>query len=246
MNPLLQPTVSQNVMDLVLNAGLVAKIVLGILLLFSLVSWAIILDKMRVFRRVRRDSDGFLRQFRKQNAPKEILQASRQFGRNPFAAVFKDAYRLFSTGDGNSQSSGIGGGIDLVREQRAKRNYSHEELVHLFDSVATREVLELEKNLTFLATTGSVSPFFGLFGTVWGVMSAFLAIGFTGSADLSVVAPGIAEALITTVSGLGAAIPAVIAYNYFVSRLKRMSAEIEIFHANLIETFARRETHGVR
>ncbi|MFQ5772021.1 MAG: MotA/TolQ/ExbB proton channel family protein, partial [bacterium] len=104
----------------------------------------------------------------------------------------------------------------------------------------------LEKHLVFLATTGSVSPFFGLFGTVWGVMSAFLAIGFTGSADLSVVGPGIAEALITTVAGLGAAIPAVIAYNYFVNKLKRLSSELEIFYANLIETFVRKEVHEIR
>ncbi|MCG8608438.1 MotA/TolQ/ExbB proton channel family protein [bacterium] len=246
MNPLLQPTVSQNIIDLVINASIVAKIVLAILTLFSLASWAIIIDKLRVFRRIQRDSDRFLLQFKKHKSPKDILQSSRQFARNPFSAVFKEAYWLFRKENGAGQGSELGGGIDLVREQRSKGNHTHEELVHLFDSVATREVLELEKNLVFLATTGSVSPFFGLFGTVWGVMSAFLSIGFTGSADLSVVAPGIAEALITTVAGLGAAIPAVIAYNYFVSKLKRLSSEIEIFYANLIETFMRKEPHEVR
>jgi biopolymer transport protein TolQ len=181
--------------------------------------------------------------FQKRVTIREILQASRQYPNNPFAAVFKEAYWLLSKRDGAYTNPE---GIDMLREQKTAKKYNSEDLVRLFDSVATQEVLKLEKSLSFLATAGSVSPFFGLFGTVWGVMSAFLAIGFTGSADLSVVAPGIAEALITTVAGLGAAIPAVMAYNYFVSKLKRLSSELEIFYANLIEALARKEAHEIR
>ena len=243
---LVQASVSQNLLDLIVNAGIVAKIVLGILLLFSLVSWGIIFDKFRVFRRLRMETDKFLLLFQKHKGPREIFQSASQFPRNPFAAVFKEAYWLLTQKDGDTTNPTLGGGVDLMREQKSKANHTSDELVRLFDSVASREVLELERHLTFLATTGSVSPFFGLFGTVWGVMSAFLAIGFTGSADLSVVAPGIAEALITTIAGLGAAIPAVIAYNYFVNKLKRLSSELEIFYAKLIESFARKEAHEAR
>ncbi|MFQ5675614.1 MAG: MotA/TolQ/ExbB proton channel family protein [bacterium] len=236
---------SQSALDLVLHAGIVAKIVLGLLLLFSIVSWGIILDKFRVFRRLRKESDSFMRLFQMRKGVREIFQASRQSPNNPFAAVFKEAYWLFSKSD-TSANPTMSAGVDLLREQKTKSEHSSDDLVRLFDSVASREVLNLEKNLVFLATTGSVSPFFGLFGTVWGVMEAFLAIGLTGSADLSIVAPGIAEALITTVAGLGAAIPAVIAYNYFVNKLKRLSSELEIFYSNLIEAFSKKETHEVQ
>ncbi len=244
--PTAQPFQTPNIFDLLVNAGIVAKIVLLILLLFSTISWAIILGKYWTFWRVRRESDRFLRLFNERKGVREILQASRQLARNPFAEVFKEAYWHFNRNDGTPGGSQMGGSIDMLREQKTKPNQSSDDLVRLFDSVASREVLRLEKSLVFLATTGSVSPFFGLFGTVWGVMSAFLAIGFTGSADLSVVAPGIAEALITTAAGLAAAIPAVMAYNYFVNKLKRISAELEIFYSNLIQAFTRKEGHEVR
>ncbi|RMF61455.1 MAG: hypothetical protein D6743_13510 [Calditrichaeota bacterium] len=241
-----QPLYSPNVLDLILNAGLVAKAVLAILLIFSVISWGIILDKLRVFRRVRKESDNFLKLFQMRKSAREIFQASRLYPSNPFAAVFKEAYWLLNKESAPRSNPELGEHLELLREQKSKLSHSSDDLVRLFDSVASREVMNLERHLVFLATTGSVSPFFGLFGTVWGVMSAFLAIGFTGSADLSVVAPGIAEALITTIAGLGAAIPAVMAYNYFINRLKRISSELEIFYANLIEAFTRKEAHEVR
>lgn len=236
----------QNVVDLVLNASIVAKVVLGILFVFSLISWAVIFDKLRVFRRVRKDSENFQRLFQKRKSIREILQASKTYTSNPFAAVFKEAYWIFNKNDASYTAPNPGTGVDMLREPRQKPNHSSDDLVRVFDSAAMKEMLQLEKNLVFLATTASVSPFFGLFGTVWGVMSAFLAVGYTGSADISVVAPGIAEALITTVVGLGAAIPALIAYNYFVNKLKRLSSELEIFYSNLIEAFVKKESHEVR
>ena len=236
---------SPNFLDLILNAGIVAKVVLAILLIFSVISWGIILDKLRVFRRLRKDTASFMHLFQMRKGVREIFQTSKHYPHNPFAAVFKEAYWLFNK-SGGQENPTLPGNLDLLREQKARPDHSSSDLMRLFDSVASREVLNLEKNLVFLATTGSVSPFFGLFGTVWGVMSSFLAIGFTGSADLSVVAPGIAEALITTAAGLAAAIPAVMAYNYFVNKLKRVSAELEIFYSNLIEAFARKEVHEVR
>jgi biopolymer transport protein TolQ len=239
-------SLSQNVLDLVSSAGIVVKIVLLILLLFSVISWAVIFDKLRVFRRLRKESEEFLSFFRKHKGAREILQVGRKYMTNPFYVVFKEAYWLINKGEASYPESSMSGTVELLREQRTKKNHTPEDLVRLFDSVASREVLGLEKHLVFLATTGTVSPFFGLFGTVWGVMSAFMAIGYTGSADLSVVAPGLAEALITTVAGLGAAIPAVIAYNYFVNKLKRLSAELEIYYSDLIETITKKEAHEVR
>ena len=242
---LTQQFLSRNPLDLIFNAGLIAKIVLAILLLFSVISWGIILDKWRVFRKLNRESDKFLELFKERKSVREIYQASKKLQQNPFAAVFKEAYWMLSRNE-EDESPGFGGQSGIGQMMNGAGHHSAADLVRVFDSVASREVLNLEKHLTFLATTGSVSPFFGLFGTVWGVMSAFLTIGFTGSADLSVVAPGIAEALITTVAGLGAAIPAVMSYNYFVSKLKRLSSELEIFYSNLIEAFARKEAHEVR
>jgi len=226
---------SQDILNLVLQSGTVAKIVLAILLLLSIVSWAIIIDKLRVLRRVRKESESFLRLFQMRKSIREILQASRQYTHNPFTAVFKEASWVFSKEDSDAR------GMEL----KVKPAHNSEGMIRLFDSVASREILLLEKYLVFLATTGSASPFVGLFGTVWGIMSAFLAIGYTGSSDLSVVAPGIAEALITTAGGLAAAIPAVVGYNYFVNKIKRLSSEVEIFYSNLIETFMRREVHEV-
>jgi len=240
-----QPLLSPDVLDLFLDAGLVAKIVLGILFFFSVISWGIILDKIRVFSRLRRETEHFMKLFREHKSVREIFQASRGYPSNPFASVFKEAYWVFTGSNSESGSMDVTGGAAMLRDKLAQP-HSSDDLIRVFDSAASREVLNLEKHLPFLATTGSVSPFFGLFGTVWGIMSAFLSIGMTGSADLSVVAPGIAEALITTVAGLGAAIPAVIAYNIFVSKLKRLSAELEIFYSNLIDAFARKETHEVR
>jgi biopolymer transport protein TolQ len=232
--------VSQDAMDLVLNSSFAAKMVLVILLLLSLVSWTVILDKLRQFRRLRKESNSFMQLFQKRRGVREILSASKRYPQNPFAAVFKEAYWLFNQQD--SKYSAVAPEVDI----RNKPTHAPDDLVRLFDSVASREVLNLEKNLIFLATTGSISPFLGLLGTVWGVMSSFLAIGFTGSADLSVVAPGIAEALVTTIAGLAAAIPAVVAYNFFVSKLKRLSTELDIFYSNLIEAFGRRESSEVR
>ena len=232
--------VSQDALDLVLNSSFAAKTVLVILLLLSLVSWTVILDKLRQFRRLRKESNSFMQLFQKRKGVREILSASKRFPQNPFAAVFKEAYWLFNQQD--SKYSAVAPEVD----NRNKPTHAPDDLVRLFDSVASREVLNLEKNLIFLATTGSISPFLGLLGTVWGVMSSFLSIGFTGSADLSVVAPGIAEALVTTIAGLAAAIPAVVAYNFFVSKLKRLSTERDIFYSNLIEAFGRRESSEVR
>jgi len=203
-----------SVLQLVLQAGIVVKIVLLILLFFSIVSWAIIIFKQRYFSKANRESEQFLRAYRSNRDPKALFKATKGLTLSPIANVFKSVY----SDEGHRDRSEV---------KRLLRRYE------------TLESVKLEKYLNFLATTGSTTPFIGLFGTVWGIMNSFHGIGAAGSASLAVVAPGIAEALIATAVGLAAAIPAVIAYNYYLSMSRKMIVEMEDFSEDLIELFGR-------
>lgn len=206
---------------LVLGAGAVAKAILSILFCFSIVSWAIIGEKLLLLRRIRRESEEFLSVFEHT----ADLSAARRTYTGSYGTPL---YRLFQMGyrwrEGRSSSPG--------EDEETLRN--------ALDLAASTELSNIERRLSFLATTASVSPFFGLLGTVWGVMRSFISIGERGSASIGVVAPGIAEALITTVVGLGAAIPAVIAYNYLVGRTERVRTEMERFSFDLIRALRRK------
>lgn len=205
---------NDSVIQLILQAGYVVKGVLLILLFFSVVSWAIIFFKQRYFSRANKESEQFLRAYRVNRDPKSLYQATRNLFLSPIANVFKSVYT-----------------------DEAKRDRG--EIKRLLRRYETLESVKLEKYLNFLATTGSTTPFIGLFGTVWGIMNAFHGIGSAGSASLAVVAPGIAEALIATAVGLAAAIPAVIAYNYYLSMARKMIIEMEDFSEDLLELFTR-------
>ncbi len=199
-----------SIFRLVLDASPFAKIILVVLLGFSVVSWAVIIDKFRTFRAASRYSELFLRRFREGAGLEELSTISRQTQSGPYSRILLQALSQMPAARqreqaGSSQSQGP----EELARVRSAMNRS-----------AGAEVTTLETYLNFLATTGSVTPFVGLLGTVWGVMSSFLGMGVRGSATLSVVAPGIAEALIATVAGLAAAIPAVIAYNYFLGRVR--------------------------
>ena len=207
----------ENVLHLILQAGGVVKLVLMILLVFSFVSWAIIVYKHRVLSLAAKQSEAFVKAFRAARSSretKELVTAAKGLEASPLANVFLSV-----------QAEGSRSSREEIR--RALKRY------------ATLEAVILESHLTFLATTGSTTPFIGLFGTVWGIMNAFRSIGAAGSASLAVVAPGIAEALVTTAAGLAAAIPAVIAYNYYLSRTRRMIIEIDDFLEELLEFFSR-------
>lgn len=146
--------------------------------------------------------------------PKDLFSTSRKYPISPLALLFKSVY--------------------------SEKTYSEsDELKRMLRRYSTLEGTKLQRYLNFLATTGSTTPFIGLFGTVWGIMNAFRGIGAAGSASLAVVAPGIAEALITTAVGLAAAIPAVIAYNYYLSRANRMIIEMEDFSEELVDYILR-------
>ncbi|HSE93845.1 MAG TPA: protein TolQ [Methylomirabilota bacterium] len=217
------------VLDLILNAGPVGKAVLIILLAFSVVSWALIVEKWWQFRRIRRQTLSFLKLWRESRRGATVYAALKKYRESPLAQLYGAAYQEVPAGlDQGLEEMDEGSGAERVEAaQRALRR------------AATHEVARLERYLPFLATTASATPFIGLFGTVWGVMAAFHGIGQQGSASLAVVAPGISEALIATAFGLGAAIPAVIGYNYFVSRVKHWAAEMDGFALDLLNVIAR-------
>ncbi len=216
------------VLDLILNAGPVAKAVLTILTLFSIVSWALIVEKWWQFRRVRRETLAFLKVFREGRRPSAVLGAARKCRESPLAQLYGAAYQ---------EVSGLEDALEDVEEPVAADRV--EIAQRAMRRAATLEIARLERYLPFLATTASATPFIGLFGTVWGVMAAFHGIGQQGSANLAVVAPGISEALIATAFGLGAAIPAVIGYNYFVNRVKHWAAEMDGFMLDLLNALSR-------
>ncbi len=183
---------------MVLEASTLVKLVVLLLLTFSVVSWAIIIYKYQYMSRLAKQNRIFLRALDNGDARGTLAQA-KALDTSPAASLFRNVFS------------------ETASRERLKRAISRQEVI---------EAEKIEKYVTFLATTGSTTPFIGLFGTVWGIVNAFRGIGFKGSASLAVVAPGISEALITTAFGLVAAIPAVIAYNYYVGRTRRAIDEM--------------------
>jgi biopolymer transport protein TolQ len=223
---------SSGVLELVLNAGPVAKVVLAILLLFSIVSWALIVEKWWQFRRVRRQTLGFMKVFREGRRPSAVHIAARKLRESPLAQVYVAAY---------GEISGVPDVIDSVVDD-GEEGLPSERLDAVNRAMrrsAAVELAQLERYLPFLATTASATPFIGLFGTVWGIMSSFHGISSQGSASLAVVAPGISEALIATAAGLAAAIPAVIGYNYFLNRVRHWATELDGFILDLLNVLSR-------
>jgi biopolymer transport protein TolQ len=223
---------SSGVLELILNAGPVAKVVLAILLLFSIISWALIVEKWWQFRRVRRQTLGFVKVFREGRRPSVVHGAARKFRDSPLAQLYAAAY---------GEISGVPDVADSVVDD-GDEGFPSERLEAVHRAMrrsAGLEIAQLERYLPFLATTASATPFIGLFGTVWGIMSSFHGISAQGSASLAVVAPGISEALIATAAGLAAAIPAVIGYNYFVNRVRHWATEMDGFILDLLNVLSR-------
>ncbi len=217
--------------NLVLQAGVVAKGVLVILLFFSLVCWTIIFLKLRTFGRADRHDERFLKLFRESKNLAAAYEECRRYAQSPLAALFREGYRELSHAlKGNPGPGGHAGpGEALSKSGEAPTDELLSRVTRTLRHASLREISGLERALIFLATTANVTPFIGLFGTVWGIMDAFHSIGVTGSANLGAVAPGIAEALITTAAGLAAAIPGVIAYNYFLNRIKGVATRLDLF-----------------
>lgn len=199
------------------STGLVARIVLLILLFFSVLSWAIIFHKYRIFKRALRDSAEFLHIFRQSKKLSEIRSSCSTLRGSPLPEVFQAGYREIE----NQASASENPGKPVIRSLDSVRR--------TLQIGSTVELSRLESWMSWLATTAGATPFIGLFGTVWGIMDAFHGLGTAGAASLRSVAPGISEALITTAAGLFAAIPALIAYNQFVQRLKMFGSMLDDF-----------------
>ena len=219
----LQSDLQGSVIDLVLQTGPVAKFILVLLLAFSILSWAIIYVKWRRFKQLRAQGDLFLRAFRNAHRLADFHIAIENFPAHPLKAMFKAGYQELSPQVGNPSGA--------VRNPTA--------VTRALQIASTQQLSALEQNLNWLATTGSVAPFVGLFGTVWGIMDAFLGLGSSGAASLRAVGPGIAEALITTAAGLFVAIPAVIAYNQFLSQVRELGARMDNFSLEFLNAAER-------
>ena len=199
--------------NLLQQTGWVARVVLIILLVFSLFSWALIFQKYWSFGRIERKTKRFLRAYRTGKAlPEPRLLAE---SGSPLEAVYVAGYR------------------ELQSQLAASNPHGQVKSIHAIVTgmqlAAAEEIRRMEKGMPWLATTGSVTPFIGLFGTVWGVMDAFAGLGSAGAASLRAVAPGIAEALITTAAGLFTAIPAVVAYNHYLYDIKELATRMDNF-----------------
>src|SRR5580704_17016070 len=215
--PLLAVFVGGEIVDMLSTSGPVAKLVLLVLLAFSLISWAIILTKWSLLRRARTQSGRFVRAFRKAQRLQDIVAVADQFKPSPLVGVFEGGYEEY-----RRQVASSGGLRSMVPIQRGMQIGSSE------------EISRLERNVPWLAITAAATPFIGLFGTVWGIIDAFHGLGTAGAATLRAVAPGISEALITTAAGLASAIPAVIAYNLIGNSIRELAARSDDFSLEVL------------
>jgi len=222
---------------MILNAGLMVQFVLLLLLFFSVVSWAIIFMKYRSMKKVKRENDLFLDVYMKSNKLSDIFPESKKYKHSSIAEVFQAGYAELV-----KITKVMRGSPTMKETDEALPNLEMKGIDNVeraLNRACSAEASKLESTLSFLATTGSASPFIGLFGTVWGIMDTFRGIGTRGSATLAVVAPGISEALIATAAGLAAAIPAVIFYNYYLNKVKDMSGEMDNFASEVLNIIER-------
>lgn len=208
------------ILDLVTGSGPVVQSVLYVLILFSVVSWGIILYKFRRVRTAKRQSARFIEIFWESRNLASIHETSRELADSPVAQVFTAGYEELLRVSRRNTAEAVNLTTDLSGVDNVARAMKR---------ATTVELTKLEQALTFLATTSGTTPFIGLFGTVWGIMNAFLGLSASRSSTIQAVAPGIAEALIATAAGLLAAIPALIAYNHFLQEIRVLTADMENF-----------------
>jgi biopolymer transport protein TolQ len=206
---------------MVSGAGPMVKLVLLVLLAFSIVSWGIIIYKLILLRKMQKENAAFSTIFWDKRQFSQVHAISKGFKRSPLAALFNAVY------------------VELANSPKTpdKQRFNKddiERLQRILKKAIIAETARLEYAVTFLATAGNTAPFIGLFGTVWGIMSAFRNIGAKGAANLATVAPGISEALVATAMGLAVAIPAVMGYNHILSKMNRITAEMDGFGADLV------------
>lgn len=228
-----------DIVYLITHGGLVPQIVLLILLIFSAVSWGIILAKFWQFRRSASQSSTFSEIFRKSSKFSEVQAVCRTLSHSPLVGLFQSGYtelnaQLRAGGHAEAGKPSPTGGRPTLKSLDA--------VDRALLRATTVEMTKLERRLPFLATTASITPFIGLFGTVWGIMSSFQRIGAQGSSSLAAVGPGIAEALVATAAGLFAAIPAVYFYNHYTNRVKHFGGDMDDFSLEFLNISERNFT----
>lgn len=231
-----------SLLDLIRGSGTEVWMVLIILLGFSVISWAIIAAKIMLLRRTRKETDLFFRSYEQQPTFSAIYKDIEAQGlqNNPFAAIFLKGYReLLRISAAPPGAKPQEGGAVKEPARLTVEWTGLESVDRAVRQEGAFQVHRYEKALGFLATTGSTAPFVGLFGTVLGIIRSFHEIGMRGSASLATVAPGISEALVATAAGLAAAIPAVVAYNYFVQRIKGVASEMDQFTTEFLNLVQR-------
>lgn len=234
-----------NILNLISHATPVSTAVLVVLALLSIACWSIIFYKLWVFGRSRRHSASFLDVFRRSNKFSEVQAVCRSLGDSPLVGLFQAGYTELTA---QLRLGASAEAVDAASAANPKAGAARPTLKSLaaVDRALLRasvvEVNKLEKRLPLLATTASIAPFVGLFGTVVGIMMAFQGIGQTGSTNLGVVAPGIADALVATAAGLVAAIPAVVAYNHLSNRVKIFASEMDDFSMEFLNIAERNFT----
>lgn len=219
---------SLDIFALILQASPVVMGVMLLLAFFSIASWYVIFYKYFYLRRAFSETEAFIEQFWRSKRLDSVYQTAQNLKRSPVSQLFKAGYvelgKLKNAAEKEERGEWLG---DLQNIERA------------LERAQTSELTQIESMIPFLATTGSAAPFVGLFGTVWGIMNSFRNIGAKGAANLATVAPGIAEALVATAIGLVAAIPAVMAYNYFLRRVKVLVAEMDTFSSDFLNIVKR-------
>ncbi len=221
-----------SIFEMILHAGWEVKLVMIILCIFSLASWSIVIMKQLMFRKARLASLDFLDAFWDSKTLNEAYESAREFALSPEATVFVAGFNELKK---ISAARSAGTVAPTLEMQLATMD-------NLKRAVRKAQFLEsdrMARSVSFLATTGSATPFIGLFGTVWGIMTSFQDIGVRGSASLAVVAPGISEALVATAAGLAVAIPAVIFYNYYSNKLSEVESNVESFSTDFINLIER-------
>ncbi len=208
---------SGSLVDLIFRASPIAKIVLLILLIFSVASWAIIFAKARATKRAQEQSRKFLDLFESSQRWAEIQAGLAPFDQSPLSAIF----------------------LSAQAELQKQRRLNLEAVQRVMQSAAIRETTKLEESLGWLASTASASPFIGLFGTVVGIIIAFQGLTQATTVSIQAVAPGIADALVATAAGIAAAVPAVLAYNHYLNRIRILAAEMDSFSLRLLNFIER-------
>ena len=221
--------------SLIIQSGPIAQAVLLILLFFSIMSWTIIFKKHKFYKEVERQSLEFHEEFQKQSSLSEIYRECERYPMSPLAGIFKSGYKELNHRVQTAKSSNP----DSQEAQRLAVVAGIAGLERMLRKAAMAEMMGMERSLSWLATTGAVTPFIGLFGTVVGIINAFQGLGEGSTTTIQAVAPGISEALVATAAGLFAAIPAVIGYNHFINRLRQFGAEMDDFSVELLNLIER-------